>query len=53
MIPMRRAIPLVVEVLDAELWDGPDRLSADDGRDQFGLDPTCRDRPANDSEDFQ
>lgn len=52
MSPMRRAIPLAVDVLDPELWDDPERLTAAEGQAQFGLDP-LGDRPANDTEDFQ
>jgi len=51
--PMRRAIPLAVNVLDPELWDDPDHLTAAEGHAQFGLVPLAGDRPANDTEDFQ
>ena len=46
---MRRAIPLAVDVLDPELWDDPDHLTAAEGHAQFGL----SEHPANDMEDFQ
>ncbi len=49
---MRGTIPLAVDVLDPELWDDPDHLTAAEGHSHFGLDP-LGDRPANDTEDFQ
>jgi hypothetical protein len=49
---MRRTMLIAVDVLDPELWDDPDHLTAAEGHAQFGLDP-LGDRPAADTEDFQ